>query len=95
MGIEAALVHTVDGREVVVVAVRQDVISDPVRTRATLDVLASAFPGMLVVLATSTSQGLKVVSDTPAIEDTVRTTVLHKREPLTWQRYAFAPVALA
>ena len=86
MGIEAAKVMLRDGREVVVVAVLQDVLEDETRREAMLDVLTSVFPDRRVVLAASTSGGVHLVANEAEIADAVR----RKRSPLKWQRYAFA-----
>jgi hypothetical protein len=85
MGLEAAIIEK-DGREIVVVAVRRDVLDDAAIRDATLAVLRSAFGSRPIVLAASTSEGLRFVSETPEIAETVR----RKRSPLSWHRYSFA-----
>jgi hypothetical protein len=90
MGIEAARLKMADGREVILVAVRHDVLDDPTRTRAALDVLNSVFPGHLVALVTSVSEGIHVVSGVPDVDVTVQQAVRREKAPLSWKRYAFA-----
>ena len=81
MAYQVARIETRDGRGIVVVAVRQDVFKDQVRRSAVLDVMAGLFPDEFVVLATSTSDGLKFASaGMPEIEEKVR----RKRSPFKW-----------
>lgn len=86
MGIEAARVETRDGQQIVVVAVRSDVLRDKARRRGVIDVLTSVFPDCQVVLAASASDGLHYSSETPDAAEKIK----RKRSPLNWQRYSFA-----
>jgi hypothetical protein len=53
-------------------------------------VLRSIFRDRTVALATSTSSGLRVVSDSPEIESRVSSRMKQKRTSLDWRRYPFA-----
>ncbi len=89
-GIVAVKVTGPDGREIVVVAVRPAVLDDDARRDATLAVLRSVFPRQTVALATSTSGGVRVASDSPEIESGVSKRIKQKRPSLDWQRYSLA-----
>jgi hypothetical protein len=87
VGIEAATLETRDGKKIVVVAVRSDLLLDERRSQAALDVLSSIFQGAPVVLAASTSAGPQIVSRKPEIAETVRKKGFGA---LSWQHYSFA-----
>jgi hypothetical protein len=89
-GIVAVRITGPDGGDVIVVAVRPSIVSDAARREATLDVLRTVFPNQTVALATSTSDGLRVCSDTPEIEHRVSNRMNQKRTSLDWRRYSFA-----
>jgi hypothetical protein len=89
MAYQVARMETKDGREIVVVAVRQDVFKDEARRAAVLDVMSGLFPNEYVVLAASTSDGLKFTSaGMPEIEETVR----RKRSAFKWSKLSPALV---
>jgi hypothetical protein len=85
-GIEVARVVDAQGRRIVVVAVRQNVLSDATRAQAVRDLLGTMFPDQYVALIASTSEGLKISTETPSVAETVR----RKKTSLDWHRYSFA-----
>jgi hypothetical protein len=87
VGIEAATVLTRKGERIVVVAVRPDLLRDEGRRNGALETLRSLFPGHLIVLAASTSEGPQFLSDTPEVVEVVRRRGF---AALSWRRYAFA-----
>lgn len=87
MGLQAAIIPTTDGEEIVAVAVRASVLADEQRREGVLDTLTGLFPGSQIVLIASTSKGFEVTAEEPEAAATVR----KKAAKLHWRRYTAIP----
>jgi hypothetical protein len=88
MGLQAAIISTNDGDEIIAVAVRPSVLADEQRRQGVLDTLAGLFPGQQIVLIASTSKGFEVTAEIPELAASVQKKRIGK---LHWRSYTAVP----